>query len=55
VRATIYLRRKLDLVIEDGQDRVVGIEVKASAIVRQSDLRGLRQLQDAVGLNVYFL
>ena len=40
---------EVDLVIEDGQGRVVGIEVKASATVRQSDLRGLRQLQDAVG------
>ncbi|MDP3412647.1 MAG: hypothetical protein Q8S16_05535, partial [Polaromonas sp.] len=28
---------------------VVGIEVKASATVRAQDLRGLRQLQDAVG------
>jgi hypothetical protein len=28
---------------------VVGIEVKASATVRSTDLRGLRQLQAAVG------
>ena len=28
---------------------VIGIEVKASATVRGADLRGLRQLQDAVG------
>lgn len=40
---------EVDLVLEDRQGRVVGIEVKASATVRGSDLRGLRQLQDAVG------
>jgi predicted AAA+ superfamily ATPase len=39
----------VDLVIEDQQGRVVGIEVKASATVRNTDLRGLRQLQAAVG------
>jgi predicted AAA+ superfamily ATPase len=40
---------EVDLVIEDQQGRVVGIEVKASATVRNTDLRGLRQLQAAVG------
>ena len=40
---------EVDLVIEDLQGRVIGIEVKASATVRGTDLRGLRQLQDAVG------
>jgi len=40
---------EVDLVIEDRQGRVVGIEVKASATVRGQDLRGLRQLQAAVG------
>ncbi|MGQ0709443.1 MAG: ATP-binding protein [Rhodoferax sp.] len=40
---------EVDLVIEDRQGRVVGIEVKASATVRSADLHGLRQLQDAVG------
>ena len=40
---------EVDLVIEDQQGRVIGIEVKASATVRGADLRGLRQLQDAVG------
>ena len=38
-----------DLVIEDRRGRVIGIEVKASATVRPQDLRGLRQLQAAVG------
>lgn len=42
-------QNEVDLVIEDPQGRVVGIEVKASATVRSADLRGLRQLQDAVG------
>ena len=40
---------EVDLVIEDRGGRVIGIEVKASATVRPHDLRGLRQLQDAVG------
>lgn len=40
---------EVDLVIEDRGGRVIGIEVKASATVRPNDLRGLRQLQDAVG------
>ena len=40
---------EVDLVIEDRRGRVVGIEVKASATVRAQDLRGLLQLQAAVG------
>ncbi len=39
----------MDLVLEDRQGRIIGIEVKASATVRASDLRGLRQLQAATG------
>lgn len=35
---------EVDLVIEDGGRRVVGIEVKAAATVSGSDLRGLRKL-----------
>jgi predicted AAA+ superfamily ATPase len=42
-------QEEVDLVIEDPQGRVIGIEVKASATVRSTDLRGLRQLQAAVG------
>ncbi len=42
-------QEEVDLVIEDPQGRVIGIEVKASATVRNADLRGLRQLQAAVG------
>ena len=40
---------EVDLVIEDRRGRVIGIEVKASATVQARDLRGLRQLQAAVG------
>lgn len=40
---------EVDLVIEDRQGRVIGIEVNASATVRPNDLRGLRQLQAATG------
>lgn len=42
-------RDEVDLVIEDRRGRVIGIEVKASATIRPHDLRGLRQLQTAVG------
>ena len=38
---------KVDLVIEDRRGRIVGIEVKASATVRPSDIKGLRQLKAA--------
>jgi predicted AAA+ superfamily ATPase len=40
---------EVDLVIEDAKGRVVGIEVKATATVRPSDFKGLRQLQAATG------
>lgn len=40
---------EVDVVIEDRRGRIIGIEVKASATVRQQDFRGLRQLQEAVG------
>ncbi len=40
---------EVDVVIEDRQGRVVGIEVKASATVAGSDFRGLRKLADACG------
>jgi uncharacterized protein len=38
---------EVDLVIEDRRGRIIGIEVKASATVRQSDVKGLRQLREA--------
>lgn len=40
---------EVDLVIESENDDVVGIEVKAAATVKGSDLRGLRKLAQASG------
>jgi uncharacterized protein len=41
--------REVDLVLEAPGGRIVGIEVKASASVTQSDFSGLRELADATG------
>lgn len=43
--------RETDLVLEDPQGRVVGIEVKASASVGHHDLAGLAELRNAAGTN----
>jgi predicted AAA+ superfamily ATPase len=40
---------EVDFVIENAQGRVVGIEVKAGATVRDGDLRGLRKLAALAG------
>ncbi|MGQ0766653.1 MAG: ATP-binding protein [Gemmatimonadota bacterium] len=40
---------EVDVVLEQGQGRVAGIEVKAAATVREVDLRGLRKLRAAAG------
>lgn len=40
---------EVDLVLESGDGRVVGIEVKAGATVRAEDLRGLRLLERRLG------
>jgi len=42
-------RNEVDIVIEDRQGRVVGIEVKAAATVTGSDFGGLRKLAEACG------
>lgn len=42
-------QREVDLVLEDADGRVVGIEVKASASVASADFAGLRLLQEACG------
>ena len=42
-------RNEVDIVMEDGQGRVVGIEVKASATVSGGDFSGLRRLATACG------
>ena len=43
--------REVDLVLEAPSQRIVGIEVKASASVTQSDFNGLRELAGAAGKN----
>ena len=40
---------EVDVVIENGAEQLVGIEVKASATVRQKDLRGLKKLASRAG------
>lgn len=42
-------RNEVDVVIEDGSGRIVGIEVKASATVSNRDFSGLRRLASAAG------
>jgi predicted AAA+ superfamily ATPase len=44
-------RNEVDIVIEDDQGRVVGIEVKAAATVTAADFNGLRKLAGAAGEN----
>jgi predicted AAA+ superfamily ATPase len=43
--------QEVDLVLEDRSGKVAGIEVKASATLGSSDVRGLRALADEVGKN----
>lgn len=40
---------EVDIVIERGAGALAGVEVKASATVRDSDFRGIRRLRDAAG------
>ncbi|HOX47267.1 MAG TPA: ATP-binding protein [Myxococcota bacterium] len=40
---------EVDLVLEQGVRRLAGVEIKASATVREADFRGLRKLADAAG------
>lgn len=40
---------EVDLVLESGEGRVVGVEVKAGATIRVEDLRGLRLLEQRMG------
>lgn len=42
---------EVDFVLEDRAGKVVGVEVKASAILGSQDARGLRELADTVGKN----
>jgi hypothetical protein len=40
---------EVDVVIENAAGQLVGVEVKAAATVKQSDLRGLRKLTSLAG------
>ena len=40
---------EVDLVIEDAGGRLIGVEVKAAASIKESDLRGLKRLAAAAG------
>ena len=42
-------RNEVDIVLENRQGQVVGIEVKASATVSRSDFHGMRRLAEACG------
>lgn len=42
-------RNEVDVVMEDDDGRVVGIEIKAAASVTQQDFRGLRKLAESCG------
>jgi len=42
-------KNEVDIVIEDADRRVVGIEVKGAATATASDSRGLAKLQQACG------
>ena len=42
-------RNEVDIVIEDGRGRIVGIEVKAAATVSRRDFSGMRHLANACG------
>jgi len=40
---------EVDLVLEDSQGKIVGVEVKASATIRETDFVGLKRLQRLLG------
>lgn len=40
---------EVDVVIENGAGKVIGVEVKASASIKESDLRGLKRLAGVAG------
>ncbi|MDQ3100644.1 MAG: ATP-binding protein [Bacteroidota bacterium] len=41
--------REVDVVLEDGKGRIVGIEVKASTAIGGNDIEGLKDLREAAG------
>jgi len=42
-------KQEVDMVLERGPGRIVGIEVKAASTLREADCRGLQRLRDATG------
>jgi predicted AAA+ superfamily ATPase len=42
-------QREVDIVVEDREGRVLGIEVKSRTTIRSADFRGLRELADVAG------
>jgi len=42
-------KQEVDIVLERGPSRIVGVEVKAAATLRDADRRGLERLRDAAG------
>ena len=40
---------EVDVVIENGAGQLIGVEVKAAATVRETDLRGLKKLNSVAG------
>ncbi len=40
---------EVDVVLENGSGQIIGVEIKASATVRQGDLRGLKRLASVAG------
>ncbi len=44
-------KNEVDFVISNGRGEVIGIEVKASATIRMSDLKGMKKLQSSAGEN----
>ncbi len=42
-------QNEVDLIVEDAARRLVGVEIKAAATVREIDLRGLKKLAGAAG------
>ena len=41
--------QEVDIVLEDGAGRIVGVEIKAGAKVSAHDFKGLRTLAEVVG------
>lgn len=47
-------QNEVDIVVEDARGKIVGVEVKAAATVRNDDFSGLRRLAEAAGERLAF-